>query len=253
MLSISHRAVVALAAAILTCSPLDVSPGAADTVTIDRKALDAHIHDYIMNNPKVLRDALVKLENDEQTENAKRVLRGMKDELYRSGSPEIGNPDAKVSIVGFYDYNCPYCRSTYRTLKDFLKNNTDTKLVLKDVASLGKESEDVARIMIAATKQENFERLHDALMTQKGQVTGARALNVAQKLGFDVERLKAGAKSPETEKTLARVQDLANRLNVTATPLFIIGHQGIAGAPADFLEQLTQHVEAIRKAGCDVC
>lgn len=253
MLSISKRVVLGLAAAALACSPLGSKLGASDAMPSDRNALDAYLRDYIMNNPKVLRDALLKLENDEQTENTKRVLSGVKDDLYRGGSPEIGNPDAKVRIVEFYDYNCPYCRATYPKLKDFLKDNPDTKIVLKDVASLGKESEAIARIVIAATKQGRFDRLHDALMTQKGQLTSERALGIAQKLGFDVERLKADAKSSETGETLTRAQDLANRLNVTATPLYIVGHHGIAGAPEDFVEQLTQHIEQIRKSGCDVC
>ncbi len=254
MLSPIQRAVASLASAgILARTLVSVTPAFSDAVPNDLKALDARIHDYIMNNPKVLRDALLKLEQDEQTENAKRVLSGLKDDLYRAGSPEIGNPNAKAAIVEFYDYNCPYCRASYPKLKAFLKENPDTKLVLKDVASLGKESEAVARIVIAATKQGEFERLHDALMTMKGHVTGQRALEVAKKLGLDIARLKADAGSSETGDTLTRTQDLANRLNVTATPLYIVGHQGIAGAPEDFVEQLTQHVETIRKAGCDVC
>lgn len=254
MPSIYQRAVVSLAAAgILACGAVGARPAFSDAIPRDRNALDAHIRDYIMNNPKVLRDALLKLEQDEQTENTKRVLRSVKDDLYRTGSPEIGNPHAKVTIVEFYDYNCPYCRATYPELKRFLKENPDTKLVLKDVASLGKESEAVARVVIAATKQGKFELLHDTLMIQKGQVTGERALDIAKKLGFDVERLKTDAKSPETGEVLTRAQDLANRLNVTATPLYIVGHQGIAGAPEDFVEQLMQHVGTIRKTGCDVC
>lgn len=254
MPTIIQRAVVSLAAAgILAFSPAGAKLAFSDTMPSDREALDAYIRDYIMNNPKILRDALLKLEHDEQTENTKSVLRGVKDELYHAGSPEIGNPDARVTIVEFYDYNCPYCRATHPELKEFLKRNPDTKLVFKDVAGLGKESEAVARIVIAATKQRKFEPLHDALMTQKGKVTGERALDIAKTLGLDVERLKEDAKSPETGETLTRAQNLANRLNVTATPFYIVGHQGIAGAPEDLVEQLTQHVEAIRETGCDVC
>lgn len=220
----------------------------------DRAGFDAYLRDYILNNPQVVREALLKLEKEEEVANTKRILTGFKDDLYNAGSPEIGPADAKVTIVEFYDYNCPYCRATYQQLKAFIKENPDTKVVLKDVASLGKESEAVARIVIAAKAQGgNFDALHDTLMTQKGQVTEARALDIAAKLGFDVERLKKDAKSSTTGDTLSRTQDLANRLNVTATPLYIIGHVGIAGAPDDLVEQIEKQAEEIRRAGCDVC
>ncbi|WP_333794299.1 DsbA family protein [Hyphomicrobium sp.] len=225
----------------------------AEDMPADRAGLDAYIRDYLMGNPQVLRDALLKLEADEQTENAKRVLRDLKEEIYHAGSPEIGNPDAKVIIVEFYDYNCPYCRSAYPEIKAFIEANPDTKIVLKDIASLGKESEAVARVVIAAAKQGKFAALHDRLMTQKGQNTEARALDAAAKLGLDMERLKIDAQSSETGDALTRAQQLADRLSVPATPLYIIGHQGISGSPDDLVAQLSRHVDDVRKAGCDVC
>lgn len=226
----------------------------AEPMPADSAGLDAYIQDYLMRNPEVIRDALLKLEQDEQTANTKRVLREHKDALYAAGSPEIGNPDATVTIVEFFDYNCPYCRTTYAEMKNFLKDNPDTKVVLKDVASLGEHSEDVARVVIAAARQDgNFAALHDALMTQKGQMTEPRALSIAKNLGYDIERIKKDAASEETAETLARTQSLATALNVNVTPLYIVGHNGVAGAPEDLIPQITGHAEAIRKSGCDVC
>jgi len=225
----------------------------ADPAPTDSAGLDAYIHNYIMKNPQVLRDALLKLDAEAQTANAKRVLSALKAEIYGAGSPEIGKADAKVTIVEFYDYNCPYCRATYPKIKDYLKANPDTKLILKDIASLGKESELVSRIVIAARKQGKFEELHDALMTQKGQLTEARAIAVAEKLGYDIERLKKDARTSETGETLTHAQQLADKLNVTVTPLYIIGYNGISGAPEDLIDQVKEHADEIRKSGCDVC
>lgn len=225
----------------------------ADTDAAARAELDTHIRDYIMNNPEVIRDALLKLERDEEVERTKTVLREYKSDIYDSGSPEIGNAEGTIAIVEFFDYNCPYCRAAYLQIKDFLKDNPDTKVVLKDVASLGKDSEAVARVMIAAAKQKDIAALHDALITRKGKVTEAHALEAAGKLGFDVARLTAEAKSSETGDSLTRTQDLATRLSVTSTPLYIVGHNGIAGAPEDLAAQLSAHVKEIRASGCDVC
>jgi protein-disulfide isomerase len=52
---------------------------------------------------------------------------------------------------------------------------------------------------------------------------------------------------------LTRAQNLADKLNVTVTPLYVVGYNGISGAPEDLIAQLTEHVEEIRKSGCDVC
>jgi protein-disulfide isomerase len=225
----------------------------ADTDASTGAGLDARIRDYIMNNPQVIRDALLKLERDEEIARAKTILREHKADIYESGSPVIGNAEGKVTIVEFSDYNCPYCRAAYLQIKAFLKDNPDTKVVLKDVASLGKDSEDVARVVIAAAKQKDIAALHDALMTRKGKITEAIAIETAGKHGFDVARLKADAKLPETGAALTRTQDLATRLSVTSTPLYIIGHNGIAGAPDDLGAQLAAHVKTIRASGCDVC
>ena len=246
------RPLIATLTLTLVAAGLTASSLAGDLPT-DRAGLDAYIKDYLMRNPAVLREALLKLEADEQTANTKQALRELREDIYNAGSPEIGNPDAKVTIVEFYDYNCPYCRATYPKLKAFLEANPDTKLVLKDIASLGKDSEAVARIVIAATKQGKFAALHDALMTEKGQITEERAIQAASKLGLDVDRLKAEARSSETGDALTRAQLLAERLSVPATPLYIIGHNGISGSPDDLVPQLQKHADEIRKSGCDVC
>ena len=247
------RVLAAVFATLLALGAAGHRPASAEPIPADRASLDTYIRDYLMNNPEVVRDALLKLEQDEQVANTKRALIEHKEALYDSGSPEIGNPDAKVTIVEFSDYNCPYCRATYLDLKSFLKDNPDTKVVLKNVASFGKDSEAVAHIVIAAQKQGNFEALHDALMTQKGQVTEERALDVAKGLGFDIERIKKDAGATETAETLAATQNLANQLSVNVTPLYIVGHHGVAGAPDDLLAQLSAHAESVRKNGCEVC
>lgn len=248
-----RRFAIAMVAGTLLLTPGLVPHAIADSMPTDRAGLDAYIRDFIMKNPDILREALLKSERDEETARAKHVLSEYKKDIYADGSPEIGNPEAKVTIVEFYDYNCPYCRATYPVLKDFLKANPDTKLVLKDVASLGKDSEAVARVVIAARAQGKFEPLHDALMTRKGKVTEAQAIEAATKLGLDIERLKRDASAAQTADVLSRAQDLATRLNVAATPLYIVGYHGISGAPDDLVAQLTEHVAEIRKSGCDVC
>jgi protein-disulfide isomerase len=240
---------VALVASFVLLS----SRAGAEPLPKDRTELDAYLREYIMSHPEVVRDALLKLDQAEQAENAKKVLGSFKEQLYRAGSPEIGSTDPKVKIVEFYDYNCPYCRTAFTKLSAYLKANPDTALVLKDVASFGPDSEAVARIAIASRQQGKFAALNEALMTMKGKATEARALELAEKLGLDIAKLKADAKSQAVSDLIAANRTLADRLNVTTTPLMIIGHNGISGAPDDFENQLGNYAAEVRRAGCDVC
>lgn len=250
-----QRRLTALVISLMVAAFATSAPRAAETDSFpkDPAALDAYIREFILKNPQVVREALLSLDREEQAANAKKVLIGFKGDLYQAGSPEIGNADAKVKIVEFFDYNCSYCRATYPKLRAFLKANPDTKIILKDVASFGPDSEAVARIALAAQQQGKFDVLNDALMTMKGKATEARALEFAEKLGLDVARLKKDAQSAATAELLTRTRGLADRINANMTPLFVIGHNGISGVPDDFDAQLAEYVGEIRKSGCDVC
>jgi protein-disulfide isomerase len=239
--------------AMLTLALCVAAPAAAQDKPVTESQLDAAIQSYIMRNPQVIREALAKASLAEEVERTKHILREQSDAMYRSGSPTIGAADAKITIVAFFDYNCPHCRKSYPTLRQLLEKNPDIRLVLKDIANLGKESEAVARLAIAAQRQNQFQPLHDALMDRQGRTTEAVALDVARKLGIDIDLLKKTAAAQETTRTLDATRALATSLSVEGTPLFIIGHNGIAGAPDDLTAQLAKFVAEARQSGCDVC
>jgi protein-disulfide isomerase len=216
-------------------------------------ALDKAIHDYIMKHPKLIREALQKAEEEDRLDQNKRLLKEHSDRLYRAGSPTLGPADAKITIVEFYDYNCPYCRKAHPELMAFLARNPDTRIILKDVATFGKDSEAVARIALAAARQGKLAELHAALMTSKGKASEATGLELARKLGLDIDRLKKDAQSAETASQLAETRQLADTLGVAVTPVFIIGHNGIPGAPDDLMAQIETFVGEVRSKGCEVC
>lgn len=251
----SSKATRALSSALLMAASLALAASGVSRAeqAPSPSALDAAIHDYILAHPEVIREALAKAEHAEQMERVKQVLRDEKRAIYSGGSPSIGPADAKISIVEFMDYNCPYCRKTHALLQSFLAKHPDTRLIVKDIATFGKDSEAVGRIVLAAARQGKFVEMHEALLARKGTNTEAAALEVAGKLGLDLARLKADAASKEVDHTLMGARDLANVLNVGGTPLFLIGHNGIPGAPDDLATQLEKFVGEVRASGCDVC
>lgn len=219
----------------------------------DEAALEKAIHNYILKNPKVIKEALEKAELQEQIDQTKRVLKENSTELYRAGSLTIGAENAKVSIVEFFDYNCPFCRKVHPKLKEFLAKHPDTQIVLKDIATFGKNSEETAKLVIASKAQGKARELHEALMSMKGVANEASTLELAKKLGLDVERLKKDAAATAASKQVTDARQLADTLGVGGTPLFLIGHNGIPGAPDDLIAQIEKFVGEVRASGCDVC
>jgi predicted DsbA family dithiol-disulfide isomerase len=90
-------------------------------------------------------------------------------------------------------------------------------------------------------------------MTHKGKAGEATGIELARKLGLDIERLKKDAASPEIAKQLDETRYIAQTLGVNATPLFIIGHNGIPGAPENLMTEIEKYVGEIRDNGCEVC
>ena len=75
-------------------------------------------------------------------------------------------------------------------------------------------------------------------------------MRVAKELGLDVDQLQKDAEDPDIKKSLDQARDLAQRLNLQGTPLFLISDQAIAGAPDDLSDQLKAKVAEVRQKGC---
>ena len=120
------------------------------------------------------------------------------EEIFRSPTSFVaGNPNGDVSVVAFFDYNCPYCREG--ALKRLVSEDGKVRLVLKELPVLGPESEYVARIAQAAIAQGKYLELYERLFAERGRATKEKALRIASELGLDTAKLKADMDSPGVE------------------------------------------------------
>ena len=78
-------------------------------------------------------------------------------------------------------------------------------------------------------------------------------MQIAEKLGLDMDKLKKDIASPEVKAEVEKSEALAKKLGVTGTPHFLIGDRAIAGAPEDLYDQLERNVTELRKQGCSYC
>lgn len=172
------------------------------------------------------------------------------EQIFRSPTSFVaGNPQGDVSVVAFLDYNCPYCRQGAPDLAKLIEKDNNVRLVLKELPVLGKDSEDVARIALAAVPQGKYFELHQRLFAEPGRATKAKALRIASELGLDVDRLEADMDDPSVTATLLENTRLARDVGVRGVPFYLVGDE-VLGDGKDLYGRLAQAVAGIRENGC---
>ena len=239
--TIGHLAIRLLAALFLVVSLQ--TPAHAEITEDDRSALNEMIKDYILANPEVLREALIELGQREERE---RVQMAMGMLAQDAGDPILGNPDGKMVIYEFTDYNCGYCKRVFQPLQELLAGDDDIKLVVKEFPILSETSLLAAQAGIAAQAQGVFTKFHVAMMTARGAISMNSILDAARSAGADTDRLKADMNSPEVAAIIDRTRMAAQALEISGTPGLVIGSQVIPGAIS--VEQMREIVAAERAA-----
>lgn len=180
-----------------------------------------------------------------------RVIANRADEIFRSPTSVVaGNPQGDVSIVAFFDYNCPYCRKHVPALRKLIEGDPNLRLVLKELPVLGPNSEDATRVVLAAKKQGKYLDLYWRLLGGRGQATRERALAVAAEIGLDMDRLKDDMDDPEITATILDNMRLGSALGVKGVPFYLVGDQVLKTGDRDFYTVVAERVAEVRKNGC---
>lgn len=251
---------LALSGTFLLMSPFHSNSVAADTSMFNdaqKRGIEQIVKDYLLQNPKIMVEVQTALEQKmamEEAERTKTLVAENAKEIYRHpDAPVAGNPDGDITVVEFFDYNCGYCKRGFHNIRELIEKDKNVRVVFKELPILSKDSEDAAKIALAARAQGKYWELHQAMIESKGRVTEATALEMAGTLGLDVAKLKADKDSDVVKGELARVEALAKKMNISGTPHFLVGSDAIGGAPEDLLDQLTAKIATLRQAGCGYC
>lgn len=197
-------------------------------------AFEQRVRAYILENPEVIVEALQGMEERRQADarnDLRTVITAKSHELLNDPmSPAGGNLRGDVTLVEFFDYNCPYCRQVGPVMVDAEAADPQLRIVYKEFPILGPNSTAAAKVALATHRQGRYAEFHKALMQVKGVADGASALKLAGELGLDVERLKKDMEAPEIQAAIDRNLALARALRITGTPSFIVGDQLKPGA-----------------------
>jgi len=233
MLVRARSVILALACALVAAAPIG-SVRAAETPPVQRQAIDAIIHDYLMQHPDVLIAALRAAENKlnhESDAKATQAVAQNRLEIFDDpATPVGGNPQGNAAIVEFFDYRCPYCKQVQPSLESLLKQDPKLRVVYKEFPILGPVSVTAARAALAAQRQGKYDAFHAAMMAARGETTDDTVYQVAGSVGLDVDRLKHDMAAPEIAQQLKANLALAEVLDIHGTPAFIVGDRVVPGA-----------------------
>lgn len=186
-----------------------------------------------------------------QEARAARAVGENAEQIFRSPESFVaGNTNGDVSVVAFYDHNCPYCREGAPALAKLVANDHQVRLVLKELPVLGSDSENVARVALAAMHQGKYFELYERLFAEPGRATKEKAMLIASALGLDTARLERDMQDVAIDKALADTKQLANALGVRGVPFYLVGDRVLGEGGDDFYSELTARVAGVRRNGC---
>ena len=141
-------------------------------------------------------------------------------------TPALGAARPNLTIVEYFDYNCPFCRAEQPTLTALLKRDPQVRLVYKEWPVLGPMSLSAARVALAANWQGKYPAAHDALIATPTRIASAdQIISALKAAGIDLKRLDHDGKAhiADIDAILARDNDEAAKLGLQGTPGLMVG------------------------------
>jgi protein-disulfide isomerase len=162
--------------------------------------------------------------------------------------PVAGNAAGDISIVEYFDYQCPYCRKIEPELRQVVQDDGKVRLIWKDWPILGEVSVVASRMALACKFQDKYIQAHEALIGVSSKLTEPRIRELLAGAGIDVDRcsrdLATNAKA--IDAILKRNNDQATAFGFKGTPSFIVGKFRVPGILT--MAEFEQVISDARKA-----
>jgi protein-disulfide isomerase len=203
--------------------------GADNTKKLFKEAMDEYIQEQ-----------QAKAQQQAAEQNAPKFISGD----FTDDDPVKGNKDAKVTIVEFSDFQCPYCGKFYENAyQDILKNYVNTgkaKLVFRDLPLDGHEGAMPAALAANCAREQggdtSYFKMHDYLFANQKTLFAdtskidATMKQAASKIGLDGSSFATCYGSEKFKNEVEKDLSDAASVGIRGTPSFIINGQYISGA-----------------------
>ena len=212
----------------------------------ERAAFRAEVRAYLMENPEVIIEAVNQIEMRQAEAQAQAdfdLVKVNADALFNDGFSWVGgNPDGDITLVEFMDYRCGFCRRAAPEVEALLAQDGNIRVIVKEFPILGQDSLVSSRFAIATRQvagDDAYKLVHDALMEMTGEVTEVTLRRLAAELGLEADPILERMGSDEVNREIAETRALAQRLQISGTPTFVLQDQMLRGfLPADEMRAL---------------
>ncbi|WP_138933464.1 DsbA family protein [Roseovarius arcticus] len=145
--------------------------------------------------------------------------------LFDPANPVLGNKEGNITIVEFFDYQCPYCKANHPILTDLVETDGNIRLVMKDWPIFGAPSITASQLALGAASLGQYEIANEALMETEGRLSNELIRDALVKAGLNVAALQNGYRNARDkwDGLMTRNSRQAAQLGLQGTPAFIIG------------------------------
>jgi protein-disulfide isomerase len=160
-----------------------------------------------------------------------------------------GPATAKVTIVEWSDFQCPFCSRVVPTMAELQKAyGDDIRIAFKHNAmAMHNRAKAAAIAAEAAGKQGKFWEMHDLLFANAKELTDENFVKWAGEIGIDVEKFAKDLADPAIAKKVDAHQLQGAKLGARGTPAFFVNGRYLSGAqPAEAFKKLID--EEMKKA-----
>ena len=214
-------------------------------MTAEERALfREEVRSYLMENPEIIIEAVNSLEERQAEVQAQAdfdLVAQNADALFRDGFSFVGgNPDGDITLVEFMDYRCGFCKRAFGEVEKLLAADGNIRFIVKEFPILGEQSVLASRYAIATKLVAGdgaYKSIHDALMSYNGDITMNSLRRLASTFDLDSASIEARMDDPVINEELQATRALAQRLQITGTPTFVLHDEMLRGfLPFDQLE-----------------
>lgn len=232
----------------LAFSSISIAMDINNLTNADRKVLQKEIRRYILENPDIIfeaadivrkREAALEVQEDEEL-----IQSNFKEIFYDNYSYVGGNPDGDITIVEFVDYKCGYCRKAAELVRELIAKDDNIRFVVKEFPILGEASLVSSKFAIAVKNiggPEKYKVAHDILLALTAEPTEIYLRRIAKELELNPEELFEAMQSDLVTQEIDQTGELAQKLQISGTPTFILGDQFLRGfVPLEILSKAIQ-------------
>lgn len=138
--------------------------------------------------------------------------------------PSKGNPNAKVTLVEFADYQCPHCKDAGPVVKKLLEQyGEQVRLVFRDFPiNQSGISRQIAEAAVCADQQEMYWPFHELAFSRQAYLQSVTAEMLATELDMDLDAFNNCLKTGKAQARVAASEAEARELGVSSTPTFFV-------------------------------